>query len=112
MDEDESIRRHLLRMFIARQGSVQALPDYGLPDINDLSLSRADLIKDTCAALKTCINLYEPRLVNADVAHQPLPDSPFIIGFHISAMKYDAQGHLRPWEWEITFEGDKMRERI
>ncbi len=33
MDEDESIRRHILRMFTARQGSVQALPDYGLPTL-------------------------------------------------------------------------------
>jgi type VI secretion system protein len=109
MDEDESIRQHLLRMFIARQGSVQMLPDYGLPDINDLTLSRAELIRETCASLKMCIERYEPRLVNADVVHQPLPDSPFTLGFHISAMQYDAHGNLRPWQWDISFEGDKVR---
>jgi type VI secretion system protein len=109
MDEDESIRKHLLRMFIARQGSVQALPDYGLPDLNDLTLSRADLIRETCEALKTCINRYEPRLVDADVVYRAMPDSSFLLGFHISAMKFDSQGKLHPWQWDVSFEGDKMR---
>ncbi len=112
MEEDESIRQHLLRMFIARQGSVQTLPDYGLPDINDLSLSRTDLIKQSCAALRECIDRYEPRLVDADVTHRPLPDSTFTLGFHISAMKYDEQGHLRPWQWDISLEGEKVRGRL
>ena len=52
MSEDESIRLHLLRLLTARQGSVQALPDYGLPDLNDLTLSRAELILETCRAVK------------------------------------------------------------
>ncbi|MDR2573364.1 MAG: type VI secretion system baseplate subunit TssE [Desulfovibrio sp.] len=109
MDEDESIRQHLLRMFVARQGSVQTLPDYGLPDLNDLTLSRADLIKETCDALKVCINRYEPRLIDADVTHRSMPDSTFLLGFHISAMKYNSEGKLQPWQWDISFEGEKMR---
>jgi type VI secretion system protein len=109
MDEDSSIRQHLLRMFTARQGSVQALPDYGLPDINDLTLSRAELIKETCNAIQECITRYEPRLFDVEVSYRPLPDETFAMGMHISAMKYDEQGRLQPWQWEISLDGDKMR---
>ncbi|MDL2274717.1 type VI secretion system baseplate subunit TssE [Desulfosarcina sp. OttesenSCG-928-G10] len=109
MDEDTSIRQHLLRMFIARQGSVQALPDYGLPDINDLTLSRAELIREICDGIKTCINRYEPRLLDVNVSYRPLPDDTFMLGVHISAMKYDAHGRLQPWQWEFSLDRDKMR---
>ena len=60
MSEDESIRLHLLRLLTARQGSVQALPDYGLPDLNDLTLSRAELILETCRAVKNAFNAMSP----------------------------------------------------
>lgn len=111
MDEDESIRQHITRMFIAREGSVQTLPGYGLPDINDLTLSRADLIKETCAKVEGCIRLYEPRLIDAEVTHQPLPESSFAIGLHIAALKYDAQGRLLPWHWDMILDHDQMRGR-
>jgi type VI secretion system protein len=111
MDEDESIRRNIQRMFISRQGSVSTLPDYGLPDLNDLTKSRADLVQDACAALKACIWNYEPRLVDADVVHQPLSDELFAMGFHISAMKRDEQGRLRPWEWDFFPQDHRLRER-
>lgn len=111
MDDDESIRLHLLRMLTARQGAVQALPDYGLPDINDLTLSRAELLKETSKAIQECVEKYEPRLQGISVSHQPLPGSPFTMGFRISAMKYDAHGVLAPWQWSISLEGDKVRGR-
>jgi type VI secretion system protein len=109
MDEDDSIRQHLLRMFTARQGSVQALPDYGLPDINDLTLSRAELIKETCTGIEECIKKYEPRLLDVQVSYRPMPDETFSLGMHIAAQKYDEQGRLRPWQWEISLSGEKMR---
>ena len=111
MEEDESIRQHILRMFIARQGSVQALPDYGLPDLNDLTLSRADLIKETCSAVAECIQRYEPRLIGAKVTYQQIPEATFAMGLRISAMRDDGQGRLQPWQWDVTFEGDRLRRR-
>jgi len=112
MDDDESIRHHILRMFTARQGSVQSLPEYGLPDINDLTLSRADLIKETAAAIKRCIEAYEPRLTMVEVRYFTLPESSFTMGFQISAMKYDANGELSPWRWDISFNGGTVRGRL
>ena len=112
MDDDESIRSHILRMFTARQGSVQALPEYGLPDINDLTLSRADLINETAEAIKRCITAYEPRLTMVDVHYYALPESYFTMGFQISAMKYDIDGQLRPWLWDVSLTGETMRGRV
>jgi len=112
MSDDESIRYHILRMFTARQGSVQALPEYGLPDINDLTLSRADLINETAVAVKRCIETYEPRLTMVDVHYYALPESPFTMGFQISAMKYGEDGELRPWRWDISINGETVQGRL
>lgn len=109
--DDESIRAHLLRMFVARQGSVQTLPDYGLPDLNDLTLSRSELIKETCAGIRDCIVRYEPRLTDVNVVHTPLPDSIFTVGFRIRAQKYDESGNLQPWQWDVSLAGDKLKDR-
>lgn len=109
--DDESIRAHLLRMFVARQGSVQTLPDYGLPDLNDLTLSRAELIKETCAGIRDCIVRYEPRLTDVNVVHILLPDSIFTVGFRIRAQKYDESGNLQPWQWDVSLAGDKLKDR-
>lgn len=109
MSEDESIRLHLLRLLTARQGSVQALPDYGLPDLNDLTLSRAELILETCRAVKKCIQRYEPRLTDVEVSHQALPESLFAMGFRIAALKVNSDGTTAPWQWSISLNGDKVR---
>jgi type VI secretion system protein len=113
MDEGESIRLHLLRMLTARQGSVQALPDYGLPDINDLTLSRAELLQITCQAIKQCVERCEPRLTAVEVHHLPLEDmqSAFTMGFHIKALILDAEGGLTPWQWNLSLDRDNVRDR-
>ena len=111
IDEDESIRNNLTRMLTARQGSVQAAPDYGLPDLNDLTLSRAELILENCAAIKNCIDAYEPRLREADVRHVELEGMHFTQGFHITALKRDRTGRFVPWSWTFTVDGKKLRGR-
>lgn len=109
MDEDASIRSNLLRMFTARQGSVQTVPDYGLPDLNDLTLSRAELIQENCMAIKNCIEKYEPRLLEASVQHVELEGMHFTMVFHIAALKRDAAGNLVPWNWTFSVDGEKVQ---
>ena len=109
MDDDESIRRHLLRMLTTRQGAVQALPDYGLPDLNDLSLSRAEVVRQCCRAIEECVAKYEPRLVNASVRQAHLDDGQFAMGFHIEAVRQDAQGRQFPWRWSVVMDGEQVR---
>ena len=109
MDDDESIRMHLLRMLTTRQGAVQALPDYGLPDLNDLSLSRAEVVLQCCAAIEECIAKYEPRLAGARVRYAPLDDGLFAMGFQIEGMRVEAGGSLVPWSWSVVMDGEQFR---
>lgn len=109
MDEDESIRLHLMRMLTTRQGAVQALPDYGLPDLNDLSLSRAEVIRQCCAAIEKCIAGYEPRLQGAKVGYLHLEESQFVMAFRIEAMRTDADGRQVPWRWAVVMDGDQVK---
>lgn len=109
MDEDESIRLHIERMFISRQGSVPTLPDdYGLPDLNDLTLSKYELTEKNCHLMTECIRKYEKRLVNAEVSEKMDQDKPFIQQFEITAQKHDADGALAPWKWVVKFENGRI----
>jgi type VI secretion system protein len=114
MDEDESIRLHIGRMFTARQGSVPTLPDdYGLPDLNDLTLSKYELSQKNCQIMAACISKYEKRLVNSKVSESPTsPGEPFTQRFLITAEKYDEDGRIIPWKWEVTLENGRIRERL
>jgi type VI secretion system protein len=112
MDEDESIRLHIARMFISRQGSVPTLPDdYGLPDLNDLTLSKYELAQKNCHIMTECIRKYEKRLVNPKVHEKADQDRPFIRQFEITAQKHDATGVLTPWKWVMTFENGRIVKR-
>lgn len=110
LTEDESIRRHLTRMLTTRQGAVQALPDYGLPDLNDLTLSRSEILTHACRAIEYCIESYEPRLTGPEVSSVPLSDNaPFTLNFVIRAQKISSNGMLTPWEWNVSLEGTTLR---
>ena len=109
MDEDESIRLHLLRMLTIRQGAVQSLPKYGLPDLNDLTLSRAELIQQGCDTIRECIEKYEPRLCAVKVEHAPEEEFPFTMGLRIVAMKVAPDGSQSPWQWTMSISGANVR---
>jgi type VI secretion system protein len=108
MDDDESIRMHLLRMLTTRQGAVQCLPDYGLPDLNDLTVSRAEAIRQCCICLSQSIEQYEPRLIGVEVHHIPLNDQ-FTMAFQIKAMRVSDTGDYIPWHWSVSLEGGRVR---
>ena len=110
MDDDEAIRLHIERIFTARQGSVLTLPeDYGLPDLNDLTLSRFELAEKNCRTMTACLRKYEPRLVNPEVFEKEVQGQAFIQEFVITAQKLDAAGNLVPWRWEIALENGRIR---
>ena len=112
MSEDESIRRNLSRVLGTRQGAVQALPDYGLPDLNDLTLSRSELQTMLSSAITRLIERYEPRLRNPRVASLPMNDAaPFTLRFAIQAEKIRRDGRLEPWAWTVSVDEGKYRSR-
>lgn len=111
LSDDNSIRNHLMRMLTTRQGAVQTKPDYGLPDINDLTMSRSELTAHICSAIEHCIQAYEPRLTQAKVVALPVSDnSPMRLNFSIKAQKIHNDGRQTPWNWHISLDGEVIAE--
>lgn len=66
-----SVAAHLAKMLSTRAGSVQTLPDYGLPDLNDMRFSLHDSLTQAREAIEAFIERYEPRLSQVQVASLP-----------------------------------------
>jgi type VI secretion system protein len=81
-----SVAAHLSKMLSTRAGSVQTLPDYGLPDLNDMSLSLHDSLTHARSAIEGFIERYEPRLKAVQVISVPREDDPFRLLFAIEGL--------------------------
>lgn len=81
-----SVAAHLGKMLSTRAGSVQTLPDYGLPDLNDMRLSLHDALKQARAAIERFIEAYEPRLSAVRVIAMPRHHDPLNLAFTIEAV--------------------------
>ncbi|MBM7063364.1 type VI secretion system baseplate subunit TssE [Pseudomonas sp. UL073] len=90
-----SVAAHLARMLSTRAGSVQTLPDYGLPDLNDLRLSLHDARQQARAAIEGFIEAYEPRLSQVRVLSQANHRDPLSLAFAIDA-QLEVDGCRRP----------------
>lgn len=78
-----SVASHLARMLSTRAGSVQTLPDYGLPDLNDQRLSLHDTLQQARFAIERFITTYEPRLRQVRVIALPQGGDPQRLAFAI-----------------------------
>jgi type VI secretion system protein len=86
----ESVASHLAKMLSTRAGSVQTLPDYGLPDLNDMRLSLHDALSQARFLIERSIQAYEPRLKGVCVRALPQDHDPLTLAFSIeSAMEVD-----------------------
>ncbi|MDR2367603.1 MAG: type VI secretion system baseplate subunit TssE [Deltaproteobacteria bacterium] len=110
LDENESIRNHLLRFLTTRQGAVQTLPDYGLPDINDLGLSKSELLGECCRVIAEGIERYEPRLTDVKVAVARENQGPMTLVFSISGRKVSENGDVSPWRWAFSLDNLKFKQ--
>lgn len=79
-----SISNHLGKLLGTRVGSVMTLPDYGLPDLNQMHLSLHDAMVSIRAHIETAIRRYEPRLHHPRVIPEANPGSPLNLRFHIT----------------------------
>ncbi|WP_248749992.1 type VI secretion system baseplate subunit TssE [Pseudomonas sp. MWU15-20650] len=80
-----SVAAHLGKMLSIRAGSVQTLPDYGLPDLNDMQLSLHESLTQSRVLIERFIRLYEPRLTNVRVRVLPRAGEPLVLAFVIDA---------------------------
>jgi type VI secretion system protein len=62
-----SVHDHLMRLLNARQGVLEHLPDYGLPDLDMFYRELPYSEQDIAFAVKQVIEKYEPRLVQVRV---------------------------------------------
>lgn len=81
-----SVAAHLSNMLSTRAGSVQTLPDYGLPDMNDMQMSLHDSLQQVRYALEKSIERYEPRLREVRVVSVQNTQDPLKLGFEIHGL--------------------------
>ena len=81
-----SVAAHLGKMLSIRAGSVQTLPDYGLPDLNDMNQTRHESLSQSRLLIERFIRAYEPRLKNVRVRVLPPGRDPLALAFAIEAM--------------------------
>jgi type VI secretion system protein len=61
------VQEHLLRLLNTRKGSLSYLPDYGLPDLNEVYQQLPESMGFLVSAVKDLIIHYEPRLKNLTI---------------------------------------------
>lgn len=99
-----SIAAHLAKMLSTRAGSVQALPDYGLPDLNDMRLSLHDSLQQARVAIEHFIENYEPRLSQVRVTALPRAQDPLHLSFALEGM-VDLDGQRRSVSFTARLNG-------
>jgi len=80
-----SVATHLGKMLSIRAGSVQTLPDYGLPDLNDMNQSLHESLSRSRLLIERFIRAYEPRLKDVRVRSLPRDHDPLALAFAVEA---------------------------
>ncbi|WP_311968389.1 type VI secretion system baseplate subunit TssE [Pseudomonas baltica] len=99
-----SVAAHLAKMLSTRAGSVQTLPDYGLPDLNDMRLSLHDSLTRARSAIEKFIERYEPRLSKVHVISLPRDQDPLKLTFAIEGL-LEVQGIRRQVSFSAKLDG-------
>jgi type VI secretion system protein len=99
-----SVATHLAKMLSTRAGSVQTLPDYGLPDLNDMRLSLHDSLQQARLAIERFIEAYEPRLSDVRVISLPRDNNPLNLAFAIEGL-LEVDGFKRQVSFSASLDG-------
>lgn len=99
-----SVAAHLAKMLSTRAGSVQTLPDYGLPDLNDMRLSLHDSLQQARIAIERFIEAYEPRLRQVRVISLPRSHDPLSLSFAIEGL-LQVEGIKRHVSFSASLDG-------
>lgn len=97
-----SIANHISKLLGTRQGAVQILPDYGLPDLNNLHLSLHDVINEARQHIETVISRYEPRLKSVQVDYLGESADPLMLPFAIGG-EIEVNGEIRKISFNASF---------
>jgi len=97
-----SVRRHLQRLLNARLS--EAMPDYGLPALTDLTIGSGDYVHAIQEAVRVAIEKYEPRLRRVRVSRVVEEDAPHTLSFRVEATLVGRTGEHRVY-YETTVSG-------
>ncbi len=101
----DSVKYNLQQMLNVREGSVMALPDYGMPDFNDLVYEFPDAIYQLQMAIRTFLLKYEPRLDDVVVTYLPDSSQPLQLKYRIAVKIKSAELSNRMFEFETVITG-------
>ena len=102
-----SVRRHLARLLNARHGLSEALPDYGLPALTDLTIGSRDYVRAVQQAIQVAIEKYEPRLRRVRVSRIVDEDEPRVLAFRVDGILVGRSGEHRVF-YETSMEGSGL----
>lgn len=95
---------NLSRLFSSRRGSVDHLPEYGLPDLSALPLERTEGAAVLAREIEAAVRRYEPRLHRARVVLQEEDRGDARFVFRLTAELAGGE----PVEFRTTFVHDRL----
>ena len=100
-----AVRRHLTRPTTPRHGMSEALPDYGLPALTDLTVGSGDYVHAVQDAIKVAVEKYEPRLRRPRVTLVEDDETgKRVLSFRVDAVLVSESGEHRVW-YETSLSG-------
>lgn len=81
----DSVLNHLRHMLNTRQGSSPTVPEFGLPDFNDIAANFPDAIFELRRVIKTSLEQFEPRLARVKVDYVKDEENPLNLRYEITA---------------------------
>lgn len=91
----DSVRRHLGRLLNARHGMSEALPDYGLPALTDLTIGSGDYLQRVQEAIRVAVEKYEPRFRRVRVTRAVDDEERHTVSFRVEATLISQSGEHR-----------------
>lgn len=102
----DSVREHLIRLLNARHGMSEAMPDYGIPAMTDLTIGSGDYVQRVQESIRIAIEKYEPRLRRVRVARVENEDGPVQLVFRVDAVLLSQTGeHRVSYETQVAGTG-------
>lgn len=102
----DSVRVHLTRLLNARHGMSEAMPDYGIPALTDLTIGSGDYVQRVQDALRVAIEKFEPRLRRVRVSRVEDEDLHHKLLFRIDAVLISQSGEQRVcYETQVAGQG-------
>lgn len=101
-----SILDNLNRLFNTRRGSIDHLPDYGLPDITQVYRDLPYSVEGLRQSIKSAVERYEPRLRRVRVDHEKGDPYAMRITFILSAEMMRGQ----KVQFQTTFASHELAE--